>query len=383
MLVPPVPTLTSGTSTDIEHYKYIGSYNWTETSYPAVIIVPGSAPEWTGRSLPIKVTPDRGVQFVDQNGFRCPSSILLPLFKSVDALGKTVDWPAIDFVTDRNGLRKLSRWISGGDVKDFRIDMELAGEHTILLNRWEAQTRTTFLGKSYGFGFEQATTAAVPGCEKSTGHHRIVKFKFFGLNMVVRYEVDACLPSASPKKHASRASQSSNPDDLADALAGLNITSSKPANTLAVALPLSPQASSASPPLLRIVHAGAEQPQESIIELTTRSENYIHKLNWAEIFPQLYLSQTPHFYTGVHSAGRFFEVREQRLDGLEMVSQREKAETGLRKLGKVLKMIQEIVVKHGKAGRLSLVCEEGTLKVYEWVSVQSCLPAEVMRRFEK
>ena len=319
----------------------------------------------------------------------------------MDALGKTVDWPAIDFVTDRNGLRKLSRWISGGDIKDFRIDMELAGEHTILLNRWEAQTRTTFLGKSYGFGFEQAMTAAVPGCEKSTGHHRIVKFvrvqisfihnirdspalqKFFGLNMVVRYEVDACLPSASPKKHASRASQSSNPDDLADALAGLNITSSKPANTLAVALPLSPQASSASPPLLRIVHAGAEQPQESIIELTTRSENYIHKLNWAEIFPQLYLSQTPHFYTGVHSAGRFFEVREQRLDGLEMVSQREKAETGLRKLGKVLKMIQEIVVKHGKAGRLSLVCEEGTLKVYEWVSVQSCLPAEVMRRFEK
>ena len=81
--------------------------------------------------------------------------------------------------------------------------------------------------------------------------------------------------------------------------------------------------------------------------------------------------------------GRFFDVRKQSLDSLEMVSQREKAETSLRKLGNVLRMIQKIVVKHGRAGRLSLVCEKGTLRAYERVSTQSCLPAEVIRRFEK
>ena len=128
------------------------------------------------------------------------------------------------------------------------------------------------------------------------------------MKMVVRFEVDACLPSVTPNRRASPVTQFSNPDDLIDALASLNITTNTPA-TPAVALASSSTASFEGSPPLRIIRAGAAQLQESIIELTTRSENYIQNLDWAEVFPQLYLSQTPHLYVGVHSVGRFFDVR--------------------------------------------------------------------------
>ena len=203
------------------------------------------------------------------------------------------------------------------------------------------------------------------------------------MNLVVRFEVDACLPSATPKRSASPVKQSSNPDDLADILAGLNITPQNPASPSVPSSSSYTASEAGSSSQLRILRAGVEQPQTSIIELTTRSENRINQLVWTEIFPQLYLSQTPHFYVGIHSRGRFYEIRKQSLDSLEMVSQREQAETSFKKLGMALRMIQKLVIKHGQAARLSLVCEKGKLMVYERVNTQSCLPAEVMQRFEK
>jgi hypothetical protein len=89
------------------------------------------------------------------------------------------DWSAIDFVTDRNGLRKLLRWIGRPDPKEFRIDTQLAGKRTILFNRWEKRTRETVGGmnySTYGFSFEKSSTKPAPDCKESTGHHRIVNY---------------------------------------------------------------------------------------------------------------------------------------------------------------------------------------------------------------
>ena len=48
----------------------------------------------------------------------------------------SIDWSTVDFVTDRNGLRKLLRWAKGTKCDDFRIDTQIAGERTILLNHY-------------------------------------------------------------------------------------------------------------------------------------------------------------------------------------------------------------------------------------------------------
>lgn len=115
-----------------------------------------------------------------------PSAVLLPLIAAVDKTYENQGSPAafdwadqFDFVTDRNGLRKLLRWIdgagSGSPFKEFRIDMQLAGR-TVLLNRWEKRTRENLSGFTYGFNFEKASTDPAPGCEESSGHHRIIRY---------------------------------------------------------------------------------------------------------------------------------------------------------------------------------------------------------------
>jgi hypothetical protein len=131
--------------------------------------------------MPYNVKPDVGIVPVDQNSLRMPSAALLPLIvavneKSKDEGSDPFPWNTMDLITGRNSLRKLVRWIIGGEIKEFRMDAQLAGEKTVLLSRWEKRTREELSGRTYGFNFEKATTAPAPGCEQSSGHHRIITY---------------------------------------------------------------------------------------------------------------------------------------------------------------------------------------------------------------
>lgn len=137
---------------------------------------------WTGFEVPLTLQPDSGDHFVDQNGARMTEHPLLPLFAAADVIHENkeppVDWPAVDVISDRNGLRKLLRWLNpseGKQVRDFRIDVELVGAKTIVLNRWEGRMREPPIGRSYGFNFEAATSRAADGCPIS-GHHRTITY---------------------------------------------------------------------------------------------------------------------------------------------------------------------------------------------------------------
>ena len=112
---------------------------------------------------------------------------LLPMFRAIDimeadriaadAKAEVFDWAGVDIVTDRNSLRKILAWAEGDDVT-FRIDIQLAGERTMLLHRWEAHQTEAAEGTGWANNFELETTAAGPGCELGTlvGHHRIVSY---------------------------------------------------------------------------------------------------------------------------------------------------------------------------------------------------------------
>ncbi|EED80567.1 predicted protein [Postia placenta Mad-698-R] len=281
----------------IKDLTYIGSYNWINAKKPTIII-PGSPPIWRDRPLPYRVPPDAGFVFVDPNAHRMPSSPLYPLFHSVDIVaeesGESVMWPTVDFVTDRNGLRKLLRWINDADgsAKPFRIDMQLAGKRTVLFSRWEKRTQ--------GWDLD-------------------------GLTLIVRFEVDACLPSGSS---VSQPAPSTDADSLADMLSGPNVgAASQPAFIDA----------GASTNELDVVSAGQHVPQSSIIEMTTRSKNYVDQYEWKDTYPQLYLSQTTLYYLAAHTRGEFEMVTKRRLDSVEMKKIDEEAQEGFRpgSLGKV------------------------------------------------
>lgn len=112
---------------------------------------------------------------------------MLPLFVAADAIhgpkvAAVVNWPTVDVVTDRNGLRKLLRWLSPSSrrkVRDFRIDIQLVGTKTLVLSRWDGSMYEPPTGRTYGYGFEGATTVAAPDCPPSghhRGHHRAIAY---------------------------------------------------------------------------------------------------------------------------------------------------------------------------------------------------------------
>jgi hypothetical protein len=113
-----------------------------------------------------------------------PEYPFLPLVRCVDIKATEhdhvpFDWSSVDFVTDRNGLRKLLRWINDTESEpeaEFRIDMQLAGTKTVLFNRLEKTLLQQMPGFTYGFHFEEAATNQVQGCENSTGYHRVISY---------------------------------------------------------------------------------------------------------------------------------------------------------------------------------------------------------------
>jgi len=175
----------------ISHTKYLGSYEWTARSIPTIII-PGTVPQpflkysmsWLPKGVPnrwcdktpFQVDRDTGICIVDQNTHRMAEAPLLPLMVAVDA-NEDADmfkWSAVDYVTDRNAIRKILRWVGGDDVRDFRIDLQRAGRKTVMMCRWDNKTTEPFVGFTYGFNyFNKSTQKAHP---EGTGHHRIINY---------------------------------------------------------------------------------------------------------------------------------------------------------------------------------------------------------------
>ncbi|KAK0460030.1 uncharacterized protein EV420DRAFT_1534598 [Desarmillaria tabescens] len=371
---------------DIKDVEYIGSYNWIKNHDSALdildpsptILVPGSPPEWQNKAVPYSVPADKGIFFSDQNGFQMPSAILLPLMAAVETVAEDkkeppFDWSSVDFVTDRNCLRKLLRWIGGKDdeksMKEFRIDMQLAGKKTVLFNRWDKRYREQASGYTFGYNFETHTTKPANGCESSTGHHRIITYDLGGFKMVVRFEVDACVSGSDTKRAPAASSSSTTVDDLSNLLSRVKIG---PPTSSVIAV--TPSRS------LTVKLDGSYVPQNAILELTTVSERRRSQFDWYEQYPQLFLSQTPRHFLGIHNQGRFQAVEKNELSAL--THQAKSVQPSLKKLVKVLKSIQEMVVKKGMTGRLTLIRDGEWLRVYERRSQESCLLKEYLAKFE-
>ena len=207
----------------------------------------------------------------------------------------------------------------------------------------------------------------------------------FNVKMVVRFGVDACLPSSD----SSTATTTIDDPDLADALGNMKIQQTSPSMT-----------TSTTSPAINIIHAGTQVPQDALVEVASRSVYYLDQLDWNELYPQLALSQTPALRLGVHERGEFTEMREWQLEGpgarvdtgttrqpggtqmgadvLDLSAQRRETAVQIVRLAKVLQDVQKIAIARGAgpAGSFSLVCEDGKSLT------GSCLPSEVLARFE-
>jgi len=126
----------------------------------------------------VKQVPlDAGVQYIHHNASKMGTrSPMLPLFAAIDALHDDFAYKDLDLVTDRNGLRKLLRYIDNANTEDnFRIDVDLVGK-TVVFTRQEENTEVVRQNTGYGNEYLKATTREPPGCEKMLDHHRIITY---------------------------------------------------------------------------------------------------------------------------------------------------------------------------------------------------------------
>lgn len=356
-------SVDAGSPARVEDPRPISSYSWIEARTPT-ISVPASPNIWTDEN-PIHVPRDSGLVFIHQNGYRMSTGHpTAPLFAAVDTFVESYDYSVQDVISDRNSLRKLMRWaIESPDLKDFRIDIDLAGNTCIFTRREAEDFEEVSHFSGYGREYLKASTRLPEGLDTSiTDHHRIMAMNFGGINILLRYVVDACSADATPPKPIS-----SNTDDLVNVLSNMKISSgSSPAPTTdlyGVTIQKSPHQ--------ELV------PQSSLIELKTRAA--YKQLEWDEVYPQLYLSQTGYLYLAKHTKGVFQPVEKTKL--ADMKAEATRAEGDMSKLKAVLDAILAKVREAGsETTEFSLVCYENKLALYKRKGGKP-IPQEILDKF--
>lgn len=192
---------------------------------------------------------------------------------------------------------------------------------------------------------------------------------------MLRCEVDACTRTTEANEN-----EQDSADDLADAFDSLSVSGTTCYSSSSIQSTASTAVDSPDTDI-KIVRAGAEVSQASLVKIKTRSVKNLKYFNWSSAYMQLFLGQTPTLLMGVHQAGTFFELHECKMDSEVMGEGKRKAQYALKRLRRLLDEIHYIVMHHDMIGRLSLVCQGGGLKIYERGSTDSFLPEDILARF--
>lgn len=127
-------TPTSDTLMSLDNYESVGSYNWSRESRRnrAVAIIPGEA-STLRESLPVgqQLYKSQRRQIVDENGHYQPDYPLEVLFRAVRLCSPQFEFVRVHFVTDRNNMRKLLKFVERTSDESFRIDFQRIGNTTI------------------------------------------------------------------------------------------------------------------------------------------------------------------------------------------------------------------------------------------------------------
>lgn len=116
-----------------------------------------------------------------------------PLFHALDS---PTDLNGVQLITDRNSLRKIYGLFTPDRMygpKPFRIDAPKIG-NVILFARWEdPENRIGVMPERYCWSQSFHLATSRHRLEGGTSCHRILRYEFGGINIMVRYELDSSL----------------------------------------------------------------------------------------------------------------------------------------------------------------------------------------------
>ncbi|KAG6025707.1 hypothetical protein E4U19_003002 [Claviceps sp. Clav32 group G5] len=332
-----LPSLVTSDAAHITNVKSVSSYSWIETPTPT-IAVPGSPPLWSPPATDVQLRKDSGLAIFTTN----------PSFNI----------RSIDVISDRNNIRKLLSFINpifNRDGEPFTIS------NTLLMCRHETAA-TEYIGphefRGYGHEFEKAyTTNQIEG---SAGHFRIISYRFCGMNFMIRHETDGFV-SVSPSKQVGYAERP-------------YFVSQHSRNEVA-----SPAVGSGHLQMVTVLKKGKTVPLESILEIKTRA--LTRSLHFAEVAPQLWVSQTPKLVRAHHDRGCF---REQQVEDVsDEVQQWERENQGtLRTLGALIGKIIAVMKGCGGCGTLRYDVATASLIISRDEGGSGMLPEDLYSRWD-
>ncbi|KAL7934608.1 hypothetical protein V8C35DRAFT_326998 [Trichoderma chlorosporum] len=275
--------------------ELIASYNWADQKDPK-IIVPGRPPLWKPLDKPRELLEDNGVYFRDNNSAFFPKHPLEPAIVSV--LKMHPSSLHIDLVGCTSTIGNLLRFVQGSLVRgvdrSFRMLVEVVDNTVHFIRRENSPTEQILGVRGFGHAFPEAYTTWASDVRPSKSHHRMIKYRFGGLDLLVRHSSDGYLEKKDTNGLLTAKSSASEDNDLASILGSLSIgTSSVPPT---------------DSDLLEVVDGGQLTPQECIFDLKTRSIKAIETDTLGEELPRLWLAQVPNFILAHHKRGTFDNV---------------------------------------------------------------------------
>ena len=141
--------------------KPVGSYNWSTsdslTNRP-VVIIPGAGDTLKSVLTPRQLIKSDREQIADENRHHQPDYPLEALFRAVQICSPKFDFATVQFVTDRNNLRKMLNYVEGKSDESFRIDFQRVGDMVVLMRNDE---RVSMWCNDYGKDFERNYTESL------------------------------------------------------------------------------------------------------------------------------------------------------------------------------------------------------------------------------
>jgi hypothetical protein len=366
--------LNTPASASITEVQHLSSYNWIEAEKTTpTIAVPGSPDLWSPPSHSFRLEQDTGHVYIAQNAARHPESPLEPLFRALYVSHPNFDIASIDVVTDRNNIRKLlglvnPKWV-GNKREDFTIHVEVKN-NTAIFCREETKTEeyiAPYEFRGYGHSFEKKCTGRQ--VSESTGHHRIISYRFGGLKIIVRHETDGYVGVASTQLSMQPAS---NPapkvDDLSSVLDSLSLSSKS----------IGSENTYPASSKLVIQKEGQAVPLSSTLEIKTRVKHKPLALN--DVVLQLWVSQTPKLVRAYHFKG-VFEAPEVEDVADQVKTWEDQNQKDLRVLAGLIQKIRDIVKDSGGRAILKYDAQRDNLAFHK-LGGKQMLPKELYAKWE-
>jgi len=200
----------------------------------------------------------------------------------------------IDIVACASTFGNLARFARGKDKdKSFRMLADEVGG-TIFLTRRE-NSPIELIDDVYGYGhtFPEAYTTWHRDVKNSASHQRVIKYRFGGLTILLRYEADGYIEPDSKGPGRKREPVVSGVEWLAQSLETASISPSRPGSSQ----------------VLKIEKAGTPVAESAIFDLKTRSVKKVNDDILGGELPRLWITQVPNFIIAFHKSGLFDDIR--------------------------------------------------------------------------